>query len=58
MVRPIEYRQATEDKQYGTWAGLSTDEKPTNCITGSAFIAVDNGAVFFFDEESGNWLEA
>lgn len=39
-------------------AGLSTDTKPTdNVLTGSLFIEVDTAASFFFDEDSGDWIE-
>lgn len=37
--------------------GLSTDEKPTQClITGSKFEEVDTGRRFEFDEETGGWV--
>lgn len=39
-------------------ACLSTDTKPTAGIaTGSVCTEVDTGAVFLFDEESGDWVE-
>lgn len=41
------------------YAGLSTDTKPTeNLATGSFFLEVDTSKAFFFDEVSGNWIEA
>lgn len=41
------------------YAGLSTDIKPTeNLATGSFFLEVDTSKAFFFDEVSGNWIEA
>ena len=37
--------------------GLSTDVKPTKGIaTGSTFLEVDTGVVYFFDEESETWI--
>ena len=45
------------------YAGLSTDTKPTDGLaTGSFFLEINtsNGAIkaYFFDEESGDWIEA
>lgn len=41
------------------YAGLSTDTKPTeNLATGSFFLEVNTSKAFFFDEVSGNWIEA
>ena len=41
------------------FAGLSTDTKPTDGLaTGSFFLEVDTSKAFFFDEVSGNWIEA
>lgn len=43
--------------------GLSTDTKPTSRIldypikNGDNFMEMDTGAVFFFDEDSGDWIE-
>lgn len=40
---------------YFEYMGLSTDSKPTDCKTGSIFVEVDTGKVFFF---SGSvWVE-
>lgn len=40
------------------FAGLSTDEKPTEGISnGSSFIEMDTGKTYFFDEESSSWIE-
>ena len=39
--------------------GLSTDAKPTaDILTGSVFFEIDTTDVFFFDEDSGDWLKA
>ena len=41
------------------YAGLSTDTKPTEGLaTGSFFMEVDTSKAYFFDEESGDWIEA
>lgn len=41
---------------YRELAGLSTDNKPiTNLATGSSFIEVDTGNVYFFDEVGHTW---
>lgn len=36
--------------------GLSTDEKPTDVGNGSLFLEMDTAQVFFFDGESGMWI--
>lgn len=37
--------------------GKSTEEKPTQYIAdGSSFLETDTREVFFFDEETGQWL--
>lgn len=59
MVREIVKKLQNDDINYYEFSGLSTDTKPTSSIaTGSVFIEVDTGAAFFFDEESGEWIEA
>lgn len=41
-----------------TWYGLSTDTKPAeNVVNGSAFIEMDTGKLFFYDQAGGTWLE-
>ena len=56
MVRILEERTFVPDKKYIEAAGLSTDSKPTaNIVTGSKFIEVDTGTVYFFDEVSNAW---
>ena len=44
-------------KQYIEVSGKSTDEKPLGYATGSIFVEVDTGKVFFFDEDNGDWVE-
>ena len=39
-------------------AGLSTDSKPTeNIATGSIFVEVDTGKVYFFNAAASTWVE-
>ena len=41
---------------YGEWAGLSTDDKPTEGVaTGSTFLEVDTGDVYAYDSEGLMW---
>ena len=41
-----------------TLYGLSTDQKPTeNIVNGSAFIEMDTGTLYFFDQTNSSWLE-
>lgn len=56
MIRVTKELQTDGKVKYRELAGLSTDEKPTeNTATGSLFLEVDTGAIFAFDEESGDW---
>ena len=63
MVRVISTQivEAGKEVCFG-FAGLSTDEKPIreDMATGSSFLEVDTGNVFFFDEVSdgGKWWQA
>ena len=44
--------------KYNEFAGLSTDDKPTVGVgTGSIFVEVDTGKVFFYNEASEAWVE-
>ncbi len=55
------------DNKYPTIArefyGLSTDTKPTDSFdglpvtNGSAFVEVDTGNVYLFNEASGSWVK-
>ena len=60
MVRVVDERLMTNDgKRLITAYGLSTDDKPTrDVITGSLFVEVNTGKVYFFDEDSGTWLDS
>ena len=42
---------------YCEYAGVSTDNKPTDCATGSIFVEVDTGKVYFFNANSATWVE-
>lgn len=45
-------------KIIATLYGSSTDTKPTeNFVNGSAFVEVDTGKFFLFDEGAGDWVE-
>ena len=54
MIRLLN-SQPSMDKAYVEYAGLSTDDKPTDCATGSTFVEVDTGAIFLFDEVASEW---
>ena len=52
----VAYQQG-QNVQYLEISGLSSDTKPTEGVaTGSIFVEVDTGTVFFYDEASG-WVE-
>ena len=43
----------------GAWMeyrGLSTDTKPT-ATNGDLFIEIDTGKLYFYDEDSSDWVE-
>ena len=44
---------------YAEYAGLSTDTdgKPTDCATGSIFVEVDTGKVYFYNADAETWVE-
>ena len=57
MVRALEAKILEEDLYYKEFAGLSTDEKPTEHVaTGSVFLEVDTGDVYMYDEDS-DWTK-
>ena len=39
------------------YRGLSSDSKPTDAGNGSAFIEMDTGKLYFFNEDSNEWVE-
>jgi len=56
MVRIIKKVLQDDDINYMELAGLSTtDDKPSNCCTGSLFLEVDTGDVYAYDEAGGEW---
>ena len=56
MVRITEKKFIKTGNIYYEFAGLSTDEKPTNgVVTGSLFLEVDTGDVYAYDEEGEEW---
>ena len=62
MVRLLDSTQLGKNKQgkiiHGEYAGLSTDNKPTeNIVTGSSFVEVDTGDIYLFDEASSTWTK-
>lgn len=43
---------------YAEYAGLSTDSKPTEGVaTGSIFVEVDTGKVYFYNSDGAAWVE-
>lgn len=69
MIRVSKYTPAAGDAALDTLEGydiaaianvygLSTDAKPTDGLaTGSAFIEVDTGKLYLFDEVGATWTE-
>lgn len=53
MITTIE----TNGRNYSEFAGLSTDTKPSNVGTGSIFIEVNTGKVFFYNQAGDTWIE-
>lgn len=54
MITTIE----TNGRKYNEFAGTSLDTKPTNGVgTGSIFVEVDTGKVFFYNEAGNTWVE-
>lgn len=52
MVRLIHDEYIDGQARYQRYAGLASDTKPVQGMcTGSEFLEVDTGAVYFFDEE-------
>lgn len=39
------------------YRGLSSDTKPANAPNGSDFLEIDTGKVWYFDKDSGDWLD-
>ncbi len=59
MVRVTECREIGTNIYLKEIYGLQNDTKPTsNLATGSIFIEIDTGKVYFFDEENTRWIES
>jgi hypothetical protein len=44
--------------RYVELAGISSEEKPTgNFLSGSLFLEVDTGTVFFYNRAAAEWVE-
>lgn len=37
--------------------GLSSDTKPDGMPNGSDFLEIDTGKMWYYDEDSGDWLD-
>lgn len=60
MIRVLDAKAViTGQEKCYEFAGLSTDEKPVreDICTGSTFIEVDTGSVYFFNEEGASGQE-
>lgn len=58
MITIIKQEYNSGVKQYYELAGTSSDSKPTAGVaTGSIFVEVNTGKVFFFNEASSSWVE-
>ena len=58
MVRFTKELSLPDNSRYVEACGLSTDTKPTTgIVTGSIFVEVDTGNVFFYNEASSSWVE-
>jgi hypothetical protein len=40
------------------YRGLSTDTKPVSAANGSTFLEMDTGTIYFYDEDSSDWISA
>ena len=59
MVEILNMKKIRTKLAYYEFAGLSTDEKQiSNVATGSTFLEVDTGDVYFFDGENSTWHKA
>lgn len=60
-IRELVHDYITGDTAYAEFAGLSTDTKPVDqIVTGSIFVEVNTGKVYFFNEEGdagSEWVE-
>lgn len=47
----------SNDRMIMHYRGLSTDEKPASPPNGSDFLEMDTGKMWYFDADSGDWLD-
>lgn len=62
-VRLIDFEEVTPGQFFRAYAGKSTDEKPGDDDekkiyqrTGNIFIEIDTGDVYWYDEETEDWI--
>ena len=61
MIRILEAHDVVAGaEKYIEYAGTSQDTKPTDdfIATGSTFLEVDTGKVYFWNERTNTWVEA
>ena len=57
-IRCIEQKAFDGNKTLCTFAGLSTDSKPTGAfVNGTKYVCVDNGSEFMYNETSNTWSQ-
>ena len=63
-VRLIDFEEVTPGQFFRAYAGKSTDEKPGDeeekgiyQRTGNVFLEIDTGKVYYYDEETEDWLD-
>lgn len=55
-IRCIEKKAFEGNKTLCTFAGLSTDSKPTgDFVNGTKYVCIDNGAEFMYNETAKEW---
>ena len=47
----------SNDRMIMHYRGLSSDTKPDASPNGSDFLEIDTGKVWYFDADSGDWLD-
>ena len=58
MVRTTKSEIVVGEVRYVEFSGLSTDDKPVgDYSTGSLFLEVDTCDVYFYDEDTSEWLK-
>lgn len=55
-IRCIEQKAFDGNKTLCTFAGLSTDSKPTgDFVNGTKYVCVDDGSEFMYNETAAEW---